>query len=156
MSGALVLALVWKGRTGKPCRFSASILGSPMLLASAPDDLRSPFIDDGGQAVALQLPADLVEAFQGDHFAIAGIEDGDGGVVFAASPIDPGDIGVTRLRLFIGRGGGGIADAAENLSAVIAELGFVFGFPDECGGIVFEVRQFVGMDEWGIGGAEMK
>ena len=109
-----------------------------------------------GQAVALEFPADLIEALQGDHFAVAGVEDGDGGVVLAASPVDAGDIGVSGLWLVVGRRRGGVGDASEDLAAVVDELGLVFGFPDVPGGFPPDAFEFVGVDEVGLSGAEVE
>ena len=122
----------------------------------SPDDLWTPFVDDVGEAIALELPADLVEALEGNHFSIAGIEDGDGGEVVVASPIDAGDIGVAGLWLAVGGGGGGVSDAAEDLALVVGEFGLVFGVPYDFGRAVFDAVQFSGVNEIGIGGAEME
>ena len=102
------------------------------------------------------MPADLVEAFEGDHFAVAGIQDGDGGEVAIASPIDAGDVGVAGLGLAVGGGGGGVSDAAEDLAGVVGEFGFVFGVPYDFGRAVFDAGQFGGVNEIGIGGFEME
>ena len=134
----------------------ASILGSPMLLASAQMTCGRHFFTMPARRSRWEFPADLIEAVEGDHFSIAGVDDGNGGVVLAASPIDPGDISMARPRLVIRRRSGGIGDAAEDLAAVVGEFGFVFGFPDMLSGVVLDAFQFAGIDELGLGGAEME
>ena len=131
-------------------------IGFANAVGFRPDDLRLPFFDDAGDAAALEFPAYLIEAVEGDHFSISGVDDGDGGVVLAASPINAGDIGMARLRLVIRCRSGRIGDAAEDLAAVVGEFGFVFGFPDMLSGVVLDAFQFGGIDEFGLGGAEME
>ena len=131
-------------------------MGSPMLLASAQMTCGRQGMDDVGEAVALELPADLIEAVEGDHFVIGGVEDGNGGVVVIASPIDAGDVGVAGLRRPIWSGSGGLRDAAEDLALVVSEFGFVFSFPDALGGGSLDGGQFGVIDEVGLGGRELE
>ena len=112
--------------------------------------------DDGFEAVSLVLPGGVVEAVEGDHFAICGIEDGDGGVVLAASPVDAGDVGVAGLGFCVGLGGGGFFEAAEDGAVAAEEGGFVFGSPDEIGGVAADVLEFFGVDEGVVGGGEVE
>ena len=56
------------------------------------------------------------EAVDGDHFAIGGVDDGDGGVIAAAPPVDAGDVGVAGLWLVVGRRGGGLVDDCGRLA----------------------------------------
>ena len=121
-----------------------------------PDDAGLPTFGDLREAVALELPADLIESFEGDHFVVGGVEDGDGGVIAVAPPIDAGDIGVAGLGSAVGGGGGGGSDLAEDLAVIVGEFGFVFCLPDVFGSAALDGGEFFVMDKAGIGGAEME
>ena len=156
MSGDLDLPVVRKGRTGKPSWSSASILGSPMLLASAQMIWGFQRWTRDLSRFALQAPADLIKAVEGGHFALGDIDDGDGGVVLVPSPVDAGDVGVARLGTIELAGGDGVGDAAEDESAGVGELCQVFDFPDALGGAVLDVVQFGGINEGVVGSGEME
>ena len=81
-------------------------IGFADAVGFSPDDLGPPMVDQGFETVALQVPADLIEAFERHHFGVGGIDDGDGGEVMIAppiagnvsmAPIDAGDVGMTGL-----------------------------------------------------------
>ncbi len=90
-----------------------------------PDHVRPPAFEDGFQAVALLLPTHLAEAVQGDQAFALHVEDGKGGVVVDAPPVDAD--GVARLFTAAGGpGGAGQVDVTEDVAGVLDELGQVF------------------------------
>ena len=131
-------------------------IGFADAVGFGPNDSHAPLLGEGGEAISLELPTDLIKAFEGDHFPICRVNDCDGGVIFTASPIDAGDVGMSRLGLIVGGGGGGLCDAAEDRALVVAEKGFVFGLPDDFGCAALDAREFGRIDEAGLGGAEME
>ena len=131
-------------------------IGFADAVGFGPDDLRPPMVDEGFEAVALEVPADLIEALEGHHFGVGGIDDGDGGEVVAASPINAGDVGMAGLGMRVAVGGDGVVNAAEDLVAGVGELRQVFGFPDMFGCDALDFFQFLLGNERVGGGGEMK
>ena len=124
-------------------------IGFADAVGFSPDDLGPPMVDQGFETVALQVPADLIEAFERHHFGVGGIDDGDGGEVVAASPIDAGDVGMAGLGMRVAVGGDGVVNAAEDLVAGVGELRQVFGFPDMFGCDALDFFQFL---PWAMSG----
>lgn len=120
-----------------------------------PDDMGFPAFYEGAEAIALQGPADLVEAIEGDDLFGVGVDDGDGGVVFIASPVDAGDV-LMAGHWFGGGCGDGVADITEDLAGLVDELCLVFGSPDGIGGMPADVFQFLRRDKGVCGGGEME
>ena len=131
-------------------------IGFADAVGFGPDDLRLPALNERFEPVALEVPADPAEAVERGHFAGGGIDDGDGGVVFAASPVDAGDVGMAGLGPVEAFGGDGIADAAEDLSAVVGEVGQVFAVPDVFRREGFDLGEFGGIDEGVVGGGKVE
>ena len=145
-----------EGADGQPFPHEGFDIGFADAVGFGPDDAGSPVLDEGFEAVALEFPADLIEAVEGDHYTAGDIDDGDGGEIIIAPPVDPGDVGVSRLGGVELIGGDGVGDAAKDLAAVVAEVGFVLGFPDLFRAEAADVFEFGGGDERVIGAVEME
>ena len=121
-----------------------------------PDDLWPPMLNKGFEPVALEVPADLIKAVEGGHSGVGDVDNGDGGVVIIASPIDAGDVGMAWLGMVELFGDDCVGDAAEDLSAVVGEMGLVFGLPDVFRCELLDVVQFGGLDEGVVGAGKVE
>ena len=119
-----------EGSDGQPFLHEGFDIGFADAVGFSPDDAGSPVLNEVFEPVALEFPADLIEAVEGDHYPASDVDDGDGGVIIIAPPVDAGDVGVSWLGGVEMIGGHGVGDAAEDLAAVVAEVGLVLGFPD--------------------------
>ena len=145
-----------EGSDGQALLVQGFDVGFADAIGFRPDDLRLPVLDEIGESLSLQVPTGIFEAVEGDHFAICGVDDGDGGVVVAASPVDAGDVGVAGLWPVIVWRGVGLVDAAEDLAFGAEEFGFVFRIPDDSGCESADVFEFFFMDEVVGGGGKVE
>ena len=143
--------MVRKGRTRQAGALEGFDIGFADGVAFRPDDVGVPGFGDLAQAALLEGPADFVEAVDGDDLFGGGVDDGDGGVVAAASPVDAGDVAV--IGLGIGRAGSTAAfKPRKTWPASSLNCAMVFGLPDVIRGLAADAFQFFHFDFEVFGG----
>ena len=72
MSGGLEAGGGAEAADGQAVLYQGFDIGFADAVDFGPDDVRLPVVDECAQAIALEGPADLIEAIEGDHlFAVA-------------------------------------------------------------------------------------